>query len=89
MTTPGARGAQQSYQQQVQSNSAAFRRNAADDDRRRRARPSGPIGLIGRAFGLLFSLVFVAVVIGIFLTVLGAVEPDWLSHVKTWFDRMF
>jgi hypothetical protein len=82
MTSPGARGAQQAYQQQVRQNSAAFHRNTAH-------RPRGPVGLIGRAFGLVFSLVFVAVVIGIFLTVLGAVEPHWLSHVKTWFDRMF
>ena len=43
MTTPGARAAQQAYQQQAQQNSANFHRNAAYQDhlRYRRQHPRG------------------------------------------------
>ncbi len=87
MTTPGARQAQQNYQQQVQQNSATFARNAAYQDQLRRRR--GPVGMVRRLVGLVFSLVFVAIAVGIFLTILSAAEPHWFDHVKTWFEQIF
>ncbi|MBF9130314.1 hypothetical protein I0C86_15315 [Plantactinospora sp. S1510] len=89
MTSPGARGAQQAYQQQVQNNSATFRRNAAYDDQRRyRGRQRGPIGAILRLFGFLFSLVIIAIAIGIFLMILGAIQPDWIDQLMSLFDQI-
>jgi hypothetical protein len=88
MTSPGARQAQQNYQQQVQNNSATFRRNAAyDDARRRQAR--GPVGPIRRLLGLVFSLVFVAIAVGIFLMILNTAQPELLDHVTSWVDKKF
>lgn len=90
MTTPGARSAQQAYQQQVQNNSATFRRNAAYHQQQLRYRsPRGPVGPIRRLIGFVFSLVFIAVAVGIFLVILSAAQPDWLNHVTTWFDQIF
>lgn len=91
MTTPGARQAQQNYQQQVQNNSATFRRNAAYQDqlRYRRAHPRGPVGPVRRVLGFVFSLVFIAIAVGIFLVILSAAAPDWFDHVKAWFDQIF
>jgi len=88
MTSPGARQAQQNYQQQVQNNSATFRRNAAyHDARRRQAR--GPVGPVRRLLGLVFSLVFVAIAVGIFLMILNTAQPELLDHVTTWVDKKF
>lgn len=81
MTSPGARGAQQAYQQQAQNSSATFRRNTASHDQLRRRR-GGPVR---RLLGLVFSLAFVAIVVGILLTVLSAAQPDWFA----WFDQLF
>ena len=89
MTTPGARSAQQNYQQQVQNNSATFRRNAAYQDHRRYQRRRGPLGAVRRLLGLVFSLVSVAIAVGILLVILSAAQPDWLDHVKTWFEGAF
>lgn len=86
MTSPGARGAQQAYQQQAQNNSATFRRNTASHDQLRRR---GPAGAVRRLVGLVFSLVFIAIVAGILLTVLSAAQPDWFDHVTTWFGQLF
>jgi hypothetical protein len=92
MTTPGARQAQQNYQQQVQHNSTTFARNAAyhgQQLRYRRQHPRGPVGPIRRLIGFVFSLVFIAIAVGIFLVILSAAQPDWFNHVKTWFDSIF
>ena len=90
MTTPGSRQAQQqNYQQQVQ-NSMTFARNAAHDQRRLHARGArGPVGAIRRLFGFVFSLVFIAIAIGIFVLILSTAEPHWFDHVKTWFEHTF
>jgi hypothetical protein len=84
MTSPGARQAQQNYQQQVQNNSATFRRNAAQHASRR-----GPMRPIRALLGLAFSLVFIAIAVGIFLMILNAAQPELLDQAKTWFDRTF
>lgn len=89
MTSPGARSAQQAYQQQVQNNSATFHRNAAYHDQLRYRRRRGPVGMVRRLFGFLFSLLFIAIAVGIFLTILSVALPDWFDHVKTWFDQIF
>jgi len=89
MTSPGARQAQQNYQQQVQNNSATFRRNAAYDDARRRRQARGPVGPVRRLLGLVFSLVFVAIAVGIFLMILNTAQPELLDHVTTWVDKKF
>ena len=89
MTTPGARSAQQAYQQQVQNNSATFRRNAAHHGQLLYRSRRGPVGTVRRVFGFLFSLVFFAIAVGIFLTILSVAQPDWFDHVKTWFTRTF
>ncbi|MCW6006753.1 hypothetical protein K1W54_19510 [Micromonospora sp. CPCC 205371] len=89
MTSPGARSAQQAYQQQVQNNSATFRRNAAYADQLRyRGRRRGPFVFIRRLFGFLFSLVFIAIAIGIFLTILGVARPDWFDQVMSLLDQI-
>jgi hypothetical protein len=88
MTSPGARQAQQSYQQQVQNNSATFRRNAAHADYLRN-RGRGPVGMVRRLFGLVFSLVFIAIAIGVFVAILNVAQPDWFGHVTAWFDQIF
>ena len=76
MTSPGARSAQQSYQQQVQNTSAAFRQHAAHRGGLRHRR-RGPVGvfrrLFGLVFGLVFTLVFIAVAVGIVLVILNTV----------------
>ena len=82
MTSPGARGAQQAYQQQAQNSSATFRRNAASHDQLRRRGRGGPVR---RLAGLLFTLVFLAIVVGILLTVLSVAQPEWFA----WFDEIF
>lgn len=85
MTTPGSRQAQQNYQQQVQNNSATFRRNAAYQDQLRhrgRRRPAGPVR---RLFGLVFSLVVIAIAVGILLMILSVADPGLFGHVKAWF----
>lgn len=87
MTTPGARQAQQNYQQQVQHNSATFARNAAYQGQLRGRR--GPVGVIRWLVGLVCSLVFVAIAVGIFLMVLNAAQPDLLDQAKTWLDQTF
>jgi len=89
MTTPGSRSAQQAYQQQVQNNSATFRHNAAYHDQLRYRRQRGPVGMVRRLFGLVFSLVFIAIAVGIFVVILSAAQPDWFNHVQTWFDQIF
>jgi hypothetical protein len=91
MTTPGARSAQQAYQQQVQQNSANFQRNAAHAGYLgyRSRHPRGPVGVVRRLFGFVFSLVVIAIAVGIFLVILSAAQPDWFDHVKTWFDQIF
>jgi hypothetical protein len=89
MTSPGARGAQQAYQQQVQHNSMRAARDAAQQGQLYARRRRGPLGPIRRLFGLVFSLVFTAVAIGVFLTILSAVEPNWWDYVTTWFDQIF
>jgi hypothetical protein len=90
MTTPGARAAQQAYQQQVQQNSANFRRNAAYQDhlRYRRQHRRGPVSVVLRLLGFVFSLVFIAIAVGIFLLILGSAQPDWFDHVRSWFDSI-
>lgn len=88
MTSPGARQAQQNYQQQVQNNSATFRRNAAHADYLRH-RGRGPVGMVRRLFGLVFSLVFIAIAIGVFLVILNVAQADGADHVTTWFDQIF
>jgi hypothetical protein len=88
MTSPGARSAQQAYQQQVQNNSATFRRNAAYQDQLRYRRQRGPVGAIRRLFGFVFSLVFIAIAVGIFLAILSTAQPDWFDHVMSWFDQI-
>ncbi|HEX6356657.1 hypothetical protein [Actinophytocola sp.] len=88
MTTPGSRQAQQTYQQQVQNNSATFRRNAAHADHLRYRR-RGRVGVVRRLFGLMFSLVFLAIVAAIFVVVLSAAQPDWFDNVQAWFDQIF
>lgn len=87
MTTPGARSAQQAYQQQVQNNSATFHRNAAYHDHIRRQR--GPVGVIRRLLGLVFSLVVIAIAVGIFLMILGQASPELFNQVVTWFEGLF
>jgi hypothetical protein len=90
MTTPGARQAQQNYQQQVLQNSATFARNTANaGNLRYRRRQRGPVGPIRRLIGFVFSLVFIAIAAVIFLAILGAAQPDWFDHVGTWFDQIF
>ncbi|WP_053847370.1 hypothetical protein [Streptomyces sp. NRRL B-24085] len=91
MTTPGSRQAQQNYQQQVRHNSATFARNAAHHNqlRYRGTHPRGPVGVIRRLLGLVFSVVFLVIALGIFLMILSAVAPDWFDHVKTWFEGTF
>lgn len=90
MTNPGARSAQQAYQQQVHhNNSANFHRNAAYQDQLRYRRQRGPVSAVGRFFRFVFTLVFLVTVIGIFLTILSAAQPDWFGHVKMWFDQIF
>jgi hypothetical protein len=84
MTTPGARQAQQNYQQQVQHDRSTFARNSAYHARRRRR---GPVGVVRGLLGLVFSLVFIAIAVGIFLMVLNAAQPHLLDQVKTWFER--
>ncbi|MEV6611804.1 hypothetical protein [Kutzneria sp. NPDC051319] len=86
MTSPGARQAQQNYQQQVQNNSATFRRNAAHHASTRRRGPMGPIRAL---LGLVFSLIFVAIAVGIFLMILNAAQPELLDQAKTWLGRTF
>ncbi len=87
MTTPGARSAQQSYQQQVQNNSATFRRNAASYYQLRHRGRRHPAGPVRRLFGLVFSLVFIAIAVGILLVILSMAEPGLSDHVKTWFSQ--
>lgn len=89
MTTPGSRSAQQAYQQQVQNNSATFQRNAAYQDQLRYRRQRGPVGVIRRLFGIVFSLVVIAIAVGIFLMILGQASPDVLNQVMTWFEGLF
>lgn len=86
MTTPGGRQAQQNYQQQVQHDRATFARNSAYHAQRRRR---GPVGVVRRLLGLVFSLVFVAIAVGIFLMILNAAQPHLLDQAKTWFERSF
>ena len=38
-----------------------------------------------RLAGLLFTLVFLAIVVGILLTVLSVAQPEWFA----WFDEIF
>jgi hypothetical protein len=85
MTSPG----QRSYQQQVQNNSATFHRNAAYHDQLRRRRQRGPVGVIRRLFGFVFSLVVIAIAVGIFLMIVGQASPDLFNQVKTWFEGLF
>ncbi|GAA3431720.1 hypothetical protein [Kutzneria kofuensis] len=87
MTTPGSRQAQQNYQQQVQHNSSTFARNAAYHAQRRGRR--GPVGAVRRLFGLVCSLVFVAIALGIFLMILNAAQPDLLDQAKSWLGLTF
>jgi hypothetical protein len=81
------RSAQQNYQQQVQNNSATFRRNAAYQDQLRYHRRHRPAGPVRRLFGLVSSLVFIAIAAGIFLLILSAAEPGFFDHVKTWLGQ--
>ncbi|MCR3754304.1 hypothetical protein [Lentzea californiensis] len=69
MTTPGSQGAQQAYQQQVRQNSATFHRNAAYQDQVRRRRPAG---VVRRVLGVVFSLLFALVAVGIFLAIVSS-----------------
>lgn len=89
MTTPGGRSAQQAYQQQVQNNSATFRRNAAYHDHLRYRGQRGPVGVIRRLLGLVFTLVVIAIAVGIFLMILGQASPDVFNQVMTWFEGLF
>ena len=49
----------------------------------------GPVGVVRRLFGFVFSLVFIAIAVGIFLMILNAAQPDLFNHVKSWFDSIF
>ncbi|WP_134668013.1 MULTISPECIES: hypothetical protein [unclassified Amycolatopsis] len=83
MTTPAGRNAQQNYQRQVQQNSTTFARNAAYHAQLNRRRGSG--GLARGLVGFLFSLVFIAIAVGVLLVVLATAQPEWFEHVKNWF----
>jgi hypothetical protein len=86
MTSPGARQAQPNYQQQVQHNSSTFQHNAAYHASMRRRGPMGPVRAL---LGLVFSLLFIAIAVGIFLMILNAAQPELLDQAKTWLDQTF
>ncbi|HEY1571323.1 MAG TPA: hypothetical protein VGG05_08285 [Pseudonocardiaceae bacterium] len=85
MPTPGGWPAQRAHQQQVQHDRATF---AAHQNHVRYRRRRGPAGPHGRLFGVVFALVFLAVAVWIFLTVLSGTEPDRLDHVRTWIGQL-
>jgi hypothetical protein len=83
---------QQAQQQQAQHNrSAAFHRQAAYHDhlRRRRRGGRGRFGLLGRLVGLVFTLVTIAVAVGIFLLILSQAQPAWFDTITSWFENTF
>ncbi len=103
MSNPGFMG-QQAAQQAAAAASraaqqqAALAQNLTLQGTQRAARSHSPyyrhasgrrLGVFGRLLRLVFSLVFFAVAIGIFLVILSAAQPDWFEHVKTWFDQTF
>lgn len=85
MPMPGGWSAQQAHQQQVQHDRATFARDAHVCSGRGR----GPGGRVGRLFGFVLALVFLAVAVWTSVTVLNSVQPDWFDHVTTWFGRLF
>jgi hypothetical protein len=88
MTNPGARQAQQNYQRQVQQNSANFARDTAYQAQLRNHR-RGPVGPVRRLLRFLFSLMFLAIAVGIVLAILSAAQPEWFDYLKTWFNQIF
>lgn len=82
-----ARMARESAQRSARGGFTPSRLGTYHDSARRTTPPaSGPVR---RLVGLLFSLVVVAVVIGILLVVLGAVAPDWFDQVTGFFGEIF
>ena len=57
-------------------------------DQLRYRRRRGPVGAIRRLFGFVFSIVFIAIAVGIFLAILSTAQPDWFDHVMSWFDQI-
>lgn len=102
MTNPGFLG-QQAAQQGAAAASRGAQQTAAigygmtvqaasNAARRHHYRPHsrvGFFGVIGRLFTLVFTLVFLAVAVGIFMIILSQAQPDWFTHIKTWFEHTF
>src|SRR5262249_14393361 len=89
-----SRGAQQtaatSYGMTVQAASNAGRRSHyRPHSNYRPHRRVGFFGMIGRLVSLVFTLVIIAVAVGIFLVILSQAQPDWFTHIKAWFNHTF
>jgi hypothetical protein len=100
MTSPGSMG-QQAAQQAAASASRGAQQHASASyqhtvrhasnavHRQQHYRGGRRFGLLGRLVSLVFTLVIIAVAVGIVLLVLGQAQPDWFDSALTWFERTF
>jgi len=102
MTNPGSMGQRAGQQASASASRGAQQSAARATDLTMRggsragqqhySRPRGPMGFfgaIGRLIGLVITLAVIAVAVGIFLMVLGQVQPDWFANVTSWFESTF
>jgi hypothetical protein len=100
MTNPGSMG-QQAAQQASASASRAAQQQAsyaqqmnvqnasrAAHNHRYHYGPPARGGAVRKLFAVLFTLVFLAILVGVALVVLGATQPDWFDHLRAWFERI-
>lgn len=85
MTNPGYQSQQAAAAASRAQQAAANSYYLAHRNDVRRPRRGGVLGAIRRLVGLVFSLVVIAIAIGIFLLILSQAQPDWFDQVMSWF----
>lgn len=80
MTNPGSMGQQAAQQAAARAQQAAANSYyLAHRNDVRRPRRGGLFGVVRRLVGFVFSLVVIAIAIGIFLLILSQAQPDWFE----------